>query len=75
MNRSGERLDLRDDDILPSGEYYFHVYHPSAGLATAESMHEPYKYPIYPSFGHWAFHKTKYLRGSLGHAPVMQRLQ
>jgi hypothetical protein len=22
INRSGEKLDLRDDDILPSSEYY-----------------------------------------------------
>lgn len=59
IDRSGEKLNLRDDDILPLGEYYFHVCHPSAGLASAEGLHEPYKYPIYPSFDHWAFPHNK----------------
>ena len=66
IDRSGEKLNLRDDDILPLGEYYFHVCHPSAGPASAESFHEPYKYPIYPSSDHWAFPHNKIPARCLG---------
>jgi hypothetical protein len=50
--RNGEILDLHDDDILPAGEYYYHVPNPTP---QPTGVCQPYKYPIYPSFEHWAF--------------------
>jgi hypothetical protein len=51
--RDGERLGLGSDGLLPVGEYYFHVPWP-AGPGTEEQQ-GLYKYPVIPTFRHWAF--------------------
>lgn len=55
VERDGSRLDLQEDDILPAGEYYFHVPRPSTTPIPPSGHGSHYKYPIYPSFQHWAF--------------------
>lgn len=59
VERNGEILNLQNDDVLPVGEYYFHVLHP---IPQPTGIRQPYKYPICPSFEHWAFPH--------GHIPV-----
>lgn len=54
IERDGLRLNLQEDDVLPAGEYYFHVPRPSMSMSSADGCGH-YKYPVYPSFQHWAF--------------------
>jgi len=51
--RDGKRLKLGSDDLLPVGEYYFHV--PCPGDTGTEEQQAPYRYPVVPTFRHWAF--------------------
>ncbi|KAF1958532.1 hypothetical protein CC80DRAFT_557889 [Byssothecium circinans] len=59
IERDGPRLDLLEDDVLPAGEHYFHVPRPSTTPSTTSTAPpdagDHYKYPVYPSFQHWAF--------------------
>lgn len=52
VERDGPKLELQDDDVLSAQEYYFHVPQTIDGPAGDSSY---YKYPVYPSFQHWAF--------------------
>ncbi|KAJ9652510.1 hypothetical protein H2201_009217, partial [Coniosporium apollinis] len=69
VERDGQKLDLQDDDILSAPEYYFHVPEPPTASADSTSSRNHYKYPIYPSFQHWAFphrHVPSQWRGASG---------
>ena len=44
VSRGGQRLPLRDDDMLPKGTYYFYPEADDAG-----------RYPVVPNFQHWVF--------------------
>lgn len=46
LESHGEKLDMRNDQLLTGSAYYFHI--PSA---TGESL----EYAVYPSFDRWAF--------------------
>ncbi|KAJ9634922.1 hypothetical protein H2199_008786 [Coniosporium tulheliwenetii] len=51
--KTGPRIDLPSDGILPNGDYYFHVpVSESEDDCPAES---PYIYPIVPRFTDWSF--------------------
>lgn len=70
-DRGGQQVVSCDNDqILPAGQYYFQVPHPHSRSSTDTSTAFPgyplpsstgttttnrYKYPVYPSFAHWAF--------------------
>ncbi|KAI4184059.1 MAG: hypothetical protein LQ346_006177 [Caloplaca aetnensis] len=56
-------IQLRDDDILAPGVYYYHLSQPTtpslpptpdATDVLAQSF-QPYRYPVVPSFQHWSF--------------------
>lgn len=55
IERDGPRLELQDDDVLPGQAYYFHVPTPSTTSVRLSQDSSCYKYPVYPSFRHWAF--------------------
>ncbi|KAK5140167.1 hypothetical protein LTR04_003128, partial [Oleoguttula sp. CCFEE 6159] len=50
--RMGIRIDLDEDDLLCGKNYYFHVPRVANDSPSEDTT---YKYPIYPSFEHWAF--------------------
>jgi hypothetical protein len=55
IERDGPKLELQDDNILTAQKYYFHVPRPLTTPNCLDSDDNYYRYPIYPSFQHWAF--------------------
>lgn len=55
VERDGPKLEVQDDDVLSAQEYYFHVPRPRMESIEPTGDGSHYKYPIYPSFQHWAF--------------------
>ncbi|KAH0537309.1 hypothetical protein FGG08_005899 [Glutinoglossum americanum] len=55
IERDSPKLELQDDDVLPAQGYYFHVPRPQMEPIGPTGDDSHYKYPIYPSFQHWAF--------------------
>jgi hypothetical protein len=51
-----ERLDLKDNPILSSAVYYFHVPSPDRAYDTQpQPQPQPYAYPVCVSFDHWRY--------------------
>jgi hypothetical protein len=55
VERDSPKLELQDSDVLSAQEYYFHVPRPQVESIGPTGDGGRYKYPIYPSFQHWAF--------------------
>jgi hypothetical protein len=55
VERDSPKLELQDGDVLSAQEYYFHVPRPEVESIGPTGDDSHYKYPIYPSFQHWAF--------------------
>jgi len=55
IEKDGPRVECQDDDVLPGQEYYFHVPTPSTASTWLPHSSGHYRYPVYPSFQHWAF--------------------
>ncbi|KAI9764070.1 MAG: hypothetical protein M1840_008874 [Geoglossum simile] len=55
VERDSPKLELQDDDVLPAQGYYFYVPRPQMESIGSTGDDSHYKYPIYPSFQHWAF--------------------
>lgn len=52
--RHGQRLHMDEESLLKGREYFFHVPWPDEESQEAR-LSGAYKYPVVPSFQHWAF--------------------